>query len=68
MKIYHYEFDVQYGDGHGIVIAQNEEKAKELVRTQDEKYETVSRYEKIEIELKEIDPTKEQIHSFSWIE
>ena len=61
MKVWKYRYDISWGAGQGIVIAETKERARELIHKDP--------YDKVEaLEIWEIDPTKEEIYDFSWME
>jgi hypothetical protein len=67
MKVYRYEYYESWGDGQGIVIAESEEHAIELMRAP---YSSEYSKEKLfpDLIFEEIDITKPQVIDHSWTE
>jgi len=70
MKIFTYEFDVVYGTGQGIVCADDEQKAIELIKENDGYYKEYNlKYEKNhDIILTEIELKNNDVISYSYTE
>lgn len=67
MKIYEYEFYERWGNGAGIVIAESEEHAKEMMMAPYSSDKTVQEVFPLPT-FKEIDPNVAQVLDHSWTE
>jgi hypothetical protein len=67
-KVFKYEFDYPYGSGQGIVCAENEDKAKEIIKKFDDMYKKSLEFYDGKITLEEIEIKENLLFSFSWAE
>lgn len=67
MKVFQYDFDVEWGNGCGFVVAENIDNAKELI-TGDNGISHLDKSNMKSLSITEIDLTKKEIYDFSWCE
>jgi hypothetical protein len=60
MKLFEYKYDLRYGNGQGVILANSMDEAEKMLREQIRSLP--------ELEIEEIDITKPQVIDHSWEE